>query len=144
MANNMNFFAKNRVADPDLQEEGVWVTDAYNGQLDIKVRRTKSKYAQDVRKRLYKPYQNMRSIPEKKQDELNRQWVAEGLLVDWRASKDADGKPPACTTENALAAFEADPDFLDEVVWFAAEAETFRAERIEEDAKNSQAASGGS
>jgi len=43
--NGMDFFAKNRVADPDLQEEGVWVTDAYNGQLDIKVRRTKSKHA---------------------------------------------------------------------------------------------------
>jgi hypothetical protein len=142
--NGMDFFAKNRVADPDLQEEGVWVTDAYNGQLDIKVRRTKSKHAQDVRKKLYKPYQNMRTIPEKKQDELNKRWVAEGLLVDWRAAEGADGTPPACTTENALAAFEADPDLLDEVVYFAAEAETFRADRIEEDAGNSQPASDGS
>lgn len=138
-----DFFSKNRVADPELSEEGVWVTGAYNGQLDIKVRRTKSQYATDVRRRLFKPFQNMRKVPEGKQDELNKQWVAEGLLVDWRAAEKADGKPPACTTENALEAFEADPDLLDEVVWFAAEAETFRADRIEEDAKNSEAPSGG-
>ena len=138
-----DFFAKNRVADPELSEEGVWVTGAYNGQLDIKVRRTKSQHAQDVRRRIFKPYRNMSRIPEAKNDELNMQWVAEGLLVDWRAADSADDAPPDCTTENALAAFDADPDLLDEVVMFAAEAETFRRERIEEDAKNSQAASGG-
>jgi hypothetical protein len=138
-----NFFAANRVADPQLSEEGVWVTGAYNGQLDIKVRRTKSKAASDTRRRLFKPYENMRKVPEGKQDELNKRWVAEGLLIDWRAAEGAEGKPPSCTTENALAAFEEDPDLLDEVVFFAAEAETFRAERIEEDSKNSDKPSAG-
>ena len=139
-----DFFQQHRIADPDLSEDGVWVTSAYNGQLDIKVRRTKSKYANDVRRRLYKPFQNMRRIPEDKQDELNKRWVAEGILIDWRAADKADGDPPECTVDNALAAFESDPDLLDEVVYFAAEAETFRAERIEEDGKNSEAPSGGS
>lgn len=137
------FFQQNRVADPELSEDGVWVTGAYNGQLDIKVRRTKSQHAQEVRRKLFKPYRNMQRIPEAKERELNQHWVAEGVLVDWRASEGAEAKPPACTVENAMAAFEEDPDFLDEVVTFAMEAETFRRERIEDDAKNSQAASGG-
>ena len=143
MPNNTSFFKKNRVADPELAEEGVWVTGAYNGQLDIKVRRAKSQHAQDVRKRLYKPYENMRKVPDNKQEQHTPPWAAAALLLDRRAAKDADGKPPACTTENALAAFEEDADLLDEVVYFATQAETFRAERIEEDAKNSEASSDG-
>lgn len=139
-----DFFKKNRVTDPELSEDGVWVTGAYNGKLDIKVRRTKSRYATEVRRRLFKPFQNMRQIAPDKNDELNKRWVAEGVLIDWRAAEGVKEKPPECTVDSALEAFEADPDLLDEIVWFAAEAETFRAERIEEDSKNSEAPSAGS
>jgi len=143
MANGTSFFQKNRVADPEFSEQGVWVTNAYNGQLDIKVRRSRSQYAQEVRRKLYKPYENFRRIPEAKQEELNKHWVAEGLLIDWRAADGAAEQPPACTVDNTLSAFEADPDFLDEVVYFATQAETFRRERLEEDAKNSEPSSAG-
>jgi len=138
-----NFFSQNRVADPELAEDGVWVTGVYNGQLDIKVRRTKSQKATEVRRRVYKPFQNQRKIADEKQDQLNKKWVAEGVLIDWRASDYADNNPPAYSVDAAIEAFESDPDFLDEVVFYAVEAETFRRERIEEDAKNSEAPSDG-
>lgn len=139
-----SFFAKNRVADPELAEDGAWVFGAYDGKIDIKVRRAKSQYAIDTRRRLYKPYENFRKIPDARQDELNKRWVAEGLLIDWRKAEKAQDAPPAFSVEAALQAFEDDPDFLDEVVFFATKAETFRKERIEDDAKNSETPSAGS
>lgn len=139
-----SFFAKHRVADPDHSEEGVWIYGAYHGYLDIKIRRANSNKAQETLRRLYKPFRAMRTIPQDKRDEIDRQWVAEGILIDWRQSETADDEPPEYSVQTAMQAFHDDPDFLDEVVGFAQEAETFRAERLEEDSKNSQTSSTGS
>lgn len=143
-----DFFKKNRQADPQVAEEGVWVTGAYGGLIDVKVRRTNSAKAQEVLRRLQKPYRGMRTIPPSKQQEINRHWVAEGVLIDWRASEDAPKEVakelPECTKQNAVQAFADDPDFLEEVVGFAHEAETFRAERLEEEGKPSASSSSGS
>jgi len=143
-----DFFKKHRNADPTVAEEGVWVTGVYHGMLDVKVRRTNSGKAQEVLRRLNKPYKNMRSIPPSKQQEIHRHWVAEGLLLDWRPSddcpEDVAKEIPACTKENAIQAFLDDPDFLEEVVGFAHEGETFRSERLEEEGKPSASTSSGS
>lgn len=139
-----DFFSANRVADPDLAEDGVWVTGAYNGKLDILVRRAKSKKSAEVRKRIYAPFAKLRKIPDAKEEELVRRWLAEGVLLGWRAAKGSDAEPPEYSIEAALAAFEDDPDFADEVASFAIEAETFRREALEDDAKNSGDASAGS
>lgn len=143
-----DFFKKNRVTNPDVAEDGVWVTGVYQGMLDVKVRRTNSNKAQEVMRRLHKPYRAMRNIPPSKTQEINRQWVAEGVLIDWRPSEDCPAdvakQVPACTTENAVQAFRDDPDFLEEVIGFAHEAETFRAERLEEEGKPSSNTSSGS
>lgn len=139
-----SFFQKHRVADPDHAEEGVWIYGAYQGYLDIKIRRANSNKAQEVLRRLYKPFRAMRTIPQDKRDEIDRQWVSEGILIDWRQSENADEEVPAFSVETAMQAFHDDPDFLDEVVGFAQEAETFRSDRLEEDAKNSPTSSTGS
>ena len=143
-----DFFKKNRVTDPDVAEEGVWVTGVYGGMLDVRIRRTNSSKAQEVLRRLNKPFRNMRNVPPSKQQEINRNWVAEGVLIDWRPSEDCPKElaqeVPACTLDNAIQAFKDDPDFLEEVVGFAHEAETFRQERLQEEGKPSKSTSSGS
>jgi len=139
-----DFFRKHRQADPEAAEEGVWVRGAYGGLLDLKVRRVNSRKAQGVLRRLNKPYRNMRTIPPETQDKINRQWVAEAILIDWRAAEGAEEAPPPFSQDVALQAFEDDPDFLEEVVGFANEAETFRAERLEAEGKSSATSTSGS
>lgn len=136
-----DFFKQHRVADPEIAEEGVWVEGAYRGILDLKIRRANSKYSQEVMRRLRKRMRNPSTTQEEK---TVKQWAAEGVLIDWRASEGVTEQPPACTTENVLQAMEDDPELLQAITDFANEEETFRAERLEEEAGNSSTTSSGS
>ena len=72
-----------------------------------------------------------RRIPEDVQERITRQWISEAVLLDWEGVTDAKGKAITFSAENAAEVFKAFPDFLDEVVFFANQAETFRAESLE-------------
>ena len=129
----MNRFIERYRTDKTLEEEGAWV-DLGDG-IKIKVARIQSHRARRVLARLYRPYeslrQNGRKVPEGVQETITRQWLAEGVLLDWEGVTDAEGKAIPFSVENALQVFEAFPDFLDEVAFFSREQETFRAERLE-------------
>ncbi len=129
----MSTFAERYQTDRSLEEEGAWV-DLGDG-IKIRIARIQSQRARRVLARLYRPYDNLRQngrkVPESIQDKITRQWIAEGILIDWEGVTDAEGEPVPFTAENALEVFEAFPDFLDEVVYFSREQETFRAERLE-------------
>ena len=129
----MSTFAERYQTDRSLEEEGAWV-DLGDG-IKIRIARIQSQRARRVLVRLYRPYDNLRQsgrkVPESIQEKITRQWIAEGILIDWEGVTDPAGKPIPFTAENALEVFEAFPDFLDEVVYFSREQETFRAERLE-------------
>ena len=129
----MSNFAQRYRTDPVLEEEGVWI-DLGEG-IKIRVARTRSKAAKTALMRLHRPYESLRQsgrgLPEALQDKLTKQWVAEAILRDWQGVTDAAGKTLTFSPETALQVFEAFPDFLDEVVFFANQQETFRAEALE-------------
>ena len=129
----MSTFAERYQTDRTLEEEGAWV-DLGDG-IKIKVARIQSRRARRVLARLYRPYENLRQsgrkIAESVQETITRQWLAEGVLLDWEGVTDAAGKEVTFSAEHALQVFEAFPDFLDEVAFFSREQETFRAERLE-------------
>jgi hypothetical protein len=141
----MNFAERYRT-DRDLEEEGAWV-DLGDG-IKIKIARLQSQRARRVLARLYRPYDNMRQsgrkVPDSVQETVTRRWIAEGVLLDWEGVSDAAGKTIPFTPDSALEVFEAFPDFLDEVVYFSREQETFRAERLETVKGNSPRRSAGS
>lgn len=142
----MSSFTERYQTDRTLEEEGAWV-DLGDG-IKIKVARLQSQRARRVLTRLHRPYDNMRQggrkVPDSLQERITRQWVAEGILLDWEGVSDAEGKAIAFAPDTALQVFEAFPDFLDEVVYFARERETFRAERLETIQGNSSKRSAGS
>jgi hypothetical protein len=121
----MNFAERYRT-DRDLEEEGAWV-DLGDG-IKIKIARLQSQRARRVLARLYRPYDNMRQSGRKVPDSV----------------QEAAGKTIPFTPDSALEVFEAFPDFLDEVVYFSREQETFRAERLETVKGNSPRRSAGS
>ena len=129
----MSTFAERYQTDRTLEEEGAWV-DLGDG-IKIKVARIQSRRARRVLTRLYRPYENLRQsgrkVPESVQETITRQWLAEGVLLDWEGVSDAAGNEIAFSAAHALQVFEAFPDFLDEVAFFSREQETFRAERLE-------------
>ena len=129
----MSKFAERYQTDKTLEEDGAWV-DLGDG-IKIKVARIQSQRARRVLMRLYRPYENLRQsgrkVPEAVQEKITRQWLAEGVLLDWEGVTDAEGKAIAFSVDHALQVFEAFPDFLDEVAFFSREQETFRAERLE-------------
>ena len=58
--------------------------------------------------------------------------VAKGILKDWREVV-ADGQPIECTTDNAVAVLEENPDLLNRLISEANDLSHYRRERIEKD-----------
>ena len=131
--------------DPDLEADGMWV--AYTPDIQFKIRRSNSDESQKVLKKLLAPYKSItrsgRDLPAGISTEVERQWVAQALLADWQGVTGRDGQALDCTLENRLAVLAELPDMQREIANLAGEAETFRRQQLEDDAKNSAGPSAG-
>lgn len=131
--------------DPEFEADGMWV--AYTPDIQFKIRRSNSDASQKVLKKLLAPYKSItrsgRDLPAGISTAVERQWAAQALLVDWRGVTGRDGAALDCTVENRLAVLGELPDMQREIANLAGEAETFRREQLEDDAKNSAAPSAG-
>lgn len=131
--------------DPVLEADGMWV--AYTPDIRFRIRRSNCDASQKALKKLLAPYKSItrsgRDLPAGISTEVERQWVAQALLVDWRGVTGRDGKPLNCTLEARLALLAELPDMQREIANLAGEAETFRRRELEDDAKNSGAPSAG-
>lgn len=132
--------------DKDLAENGVWI-DLGEG-VKIQIVRIKSQRARKCLTRLNLPHNHLlrqnRALPADTQDRINERFVAEGLLLDWSGIQGEDGEELEFSPETALEVLRKYPDFLDDVCFFAMEAESFRAEEELEAEGNSSGGSSGS
>ena len=131
--------------DPALEADGMWV--AYTPDIQFRIRRSNCDESQKVLKQLLAPYKSItrsgRDLPAGISSEVERQWVAQALLVDWRGVAGRDGVALGCTLENRLKMLTELPDLQREIANLAGEAETFRRQQLEDDAKNSAGPSAG-
>ena len=131
----MSRFMERYKTDRNLEENGQWVE--LGDGLEIKVARISSERSKAVRHRLEKPYAKMRGeIPTSIQEQILIKQIAEAVLLDWKGVTDDEGKAIECTVDAKVKMLTEFKDFLQDVVMVAMEAETFKAQKIEEASKN--------
>lgn len=106
-----------------------------SGGAKVTVRRLNCKPAQELRKKLQKPYRHI-TIPDNVAEEIGNKVLSGAVLVGWDGVTDDAGAPIPYSPAAALALFEKFPDFRDDVLMVANSREAFQAERDAETAKN--------
>ena len=134
--------------DTKLEEEGVWIDD-FEGGVSVKVRSPNSIEARKVRRKLeeQEPFRLALKKAQRKrgqmdvelEDELNRRWLAEGVVIDWKNLPGPDGQPLPFTADNAAMVFKALPKFFEDVLLACTGNDTFKGEEEKvEDKGNSK------
>lgn len=123
--------------DPTLEKDGVEVDLGEGAAIIVRPMRNENfrKYLNE----LLKPYE--RQIQRKKmdqhlQDRLTRKAVAKFVLIGWKGIE-IDGKEVKYSPAKAEELMERFEDFQEDVLTAAMTRETFRAEVVEENEKNS-------
>jgi hypothetical protein len=111
----------------DKEENGVW-EDLGDG-IKIKIRRFKSRAAQEARKALEEPYQSRlrfggKLTDEEAQEILVRQ-MSKAIIVDWDGVTDEEGNVLPCTEGAKYEVLKALPDFRDVVASLAIDRDNF-------------------
>jgi hypothetical protein len=86
--------------------------------------------------RPYRRQIELGTMPNEKAEEIFLNVFVETILKDWRNVKDKNGNDLALTKENAKTLFKDLPDLYDRLQEEAKVAASFRAESLEEEAKN--------
>lgn len=123
--------------DPDLEKNGVWVNLGHG--LEVLVARMGNSRYQSLLDALLKPHQRQIQRNTMDRDVLNDiilQAVSKAVLLDWKGAN-ADGKPLAYSPDVGLAYLRKYKDFREDVLFAAGQMETFRAEQLEDNSKNS-------
>lgn len=132
--------------DPGAETEGVWVRDVVPG-VHVKIARLTSPKYREVVRRLQRPVQAQIDrgtlSPEQDVDLLVRA-MAEAIITDWEGVTDEEGNALEPTVNNKLKVLRELPDFRSYVLEVARTQEAYRAEALEEAAKNSSPSSAGS
>ncbi len=123
--------------DPTLEADGVEVTLAEGVSIIVRPMRNEAfrKHLQS----LLKPYE--RRIQQKRmdavlQDDLTRKAIAQHVLIGWKGIQ-VDGKALKYSPAAAEELMKKYEDFQEDVLTAAMSRETFRAEIVEENEKNS-------
>lgn len=141
-----NSFFKAYRQDKSKVETGVWVTD-FEGGAAVRIRKPSSETAREARKKieskepyrlaLQKAARKRESLPTSLNDALNREWVARGIIVDWKnvPNPNGEGMLPF-SVENALLIFAEAPGFFDDILEAALSEDIFKNEEREENSGN--------
>lgn len=136
---NLNI-TKALATDDKKQEQGVWVPI---GEFKFLVRRFKSKFVQDARTEIWKPFvailRRQQELPEAQSIELLNKLIARAVIANWEGIKDNDGVEFPCTYENRLALIKALPDLRDDIISYASDRDAFKADEDEAALGNSPA-----
>jgi len=123
--------------DENLAEDGVEV-DLGEGAAII-VRPMRNEAFKKYLNTLLKPYERriqQKRMDTKLQDDLTRKAVAKHVLIGWKGIE-LDGKAVKYSPEKAEELMKRFEDFQEDVLTAALSSETFRAEVVEENEKNS-------
>jgi hypothetical protein len=123
--------------DPTLEKDGVEV-DLGEGAAII-VRPMRNDQFRKYLNELLKPYERriqQKRMDTKLQDDLTRKAVAKYVLIGWKGIE-IDGKAVKYSPAKAEELMEQFEDFQEDVLTAAMSRETFKAEIVEENEKNS-------
>lgn len=126
--------------DEGLEEDGAWVSW---GTLELRIRRSSSKFSRDVLKRIMEPYEGASrrgvKLNDEKSLELDIQWLVEGVISDGRGLTDRTGKALKFTAENLTQVLTDLKEIRREVFDISRGMEAYRLAALEDDAKNFEA-----
>ena len=93
------------------EEEGVWID--LNEDISIKIRRYRSRAAQEAAKEFSKEYAGPKNkkLTTAQTEELTTKVLAKSIIADWKGVEDDDGPIP-CTFENKFKILN-DPEMND-------------------------------
>lgn len=128
--------------DKKLENEGAWVTLADGSEW--KIRRGTSNASQTALRNAQKPHQTlirqceMRGdpLPEAIQDEININWVANGLVTDWKGVTDENEEPLNYATEACKKVLGDLPDVMMEILLASGRSAQYRAASLSDAEKN--------
>jgi len=135
--------AKHYRTDKSAEENGQWV-DWGDGTKFLIARLGNPQY-QARFQALIKPHRHLRDrglLADEIQVEILGKCLAETVLLDWEGVE-YDGSPLKYSVENALKMLTEFKDFREDIVTISGEQATYRAEEIEDSAKNSEKSSDG-
>lgn len=121
-------------ADSTKEEEGTWID--LNEDISVKIRRYRSRAAQEAAKEFSKQYAGPknRKLTAAQTEEMTTKVLAKAIIADWKGVEDDDG-PIDCTFENKFNILN-DPemnDFREFIANASYERDVFAIE-VEEDA----------
>ena len=123
----------------DLEKEGVWLD--YGNGAQIKLARAggaNEKFRQALTARM-KPHRRLLDadqMPEALASQIMQEVYARTVVLDWRGVKDLNGTDLPYSYENVIKAFEAFPDFYQDIVTQAQKLSLYRRAEEEQAAGN--------
>lgn len=126
-------------SDLELEKNGVWVPyELENGEeFEIKIRRGGSRNIEwrRVYNQVFKPH-DKDTLSEQESQYLLAEVYARTIVVDWKNSKDIEGKPVPFTVTNCMELFCFMPELLSKVINDAHMRGNFQILETEQTAKN--------
>lgn len=125
--------------DVSLEENGVWIALAKD--VKVKVAAFGNQKHKDIIDRLFAPYKTQHrkgTLDKTIEEDLHTKAMAKTILLDWEGIVDKDGSVIPYSPDKAyeLLSKESMRRFKNDIVGLASEAETFRAQEIEDTTKN--------
>jgi hypothetical protein len=127
----MSFLSRYKT-DTSLENDGVEVD--FGDGVSVTVRRMNNKSAQELRRKLEKPYARMRETPDSVSENILNRVLAEAVVVGWKGVTDENGNELPFSPANAMKIFENPElrDFKEDIAMASMQRETFKAQADEE------------
>lgn len=128
--------------DKKREEEGTWA-EMPDGS-EWKLARASSKRSQQARKKAEQPHRSLLQrcermgtpIPEEIEDEINMEWMANGVVLDWKGVTGPSGDELEFTDANVRQVLTDLPDLTLDVVRASGNIANYRQQEIEEEGKS--------
>lgn len=123
--------------DRNAEENGKWFK--FGTEIEVKIRRYKSKHTIAAQKEMERPYESMRSrgkLPDDVAEKVLMGMICTSIIADWRGIYGDDDQEIPYSPEMAYQLMEALPELRDQIVAVSMEMDGFRAKNDEAVTKN--------
>lgn len=126
-------------ADNNASENGKWFD--FGPDIQLKIRRFKSKKSRKTREELEAPYKRATkfgsTLPDSVVEDITNKHVAQGIVVDWKGVTDLEGTAVAFSPAAVLKLVTDLPEFRDAIIEISLSLDSYREEIREDIAGNS-------